>query len=313
MLADRADVRIWALDRSPTPDELAVHARDAIALCFFVPDRIDGALMDRLPALRILAGFGKGFDNVDVPAATERGIWVTNVATALTDATADLAWGLLLANARGVVRGDARVREQPDSGWDVAADLGRSVSGATLGVYGFGLVGRAIAERSLGFRMNVLYCDPVAPPREVEERLRARRVDSATLLAQADFVVLALPLIEATYKLIDAAALAQMKPSAMLVNPARGSIVNEAAIALALERGELGGYAADVFEHEDRQYASRPTRLLRSLVDDRRRTVFTPHLGTAVEADRVALAVAQARAVCAVLGGEVPVSAVNRV
>jgi phosphonate dehydrogenase len=288
-----------------------VHARDAVALCFFVPDHIDAAVMDQLPALRILAGFGKGFDNVDVPAATERGIWVTSVSAALTDATADLAWALLLANARGVVYGDARVREYPNIGWDVAAELGRAVTGATIGVYGFGLVGRAIAERSLGFRMNVLYCDPTAAEREVEERLRARRVDAGALLAQADFVVLAVPLNEATYRLIDAEALARMKPTAILVNPARGSIVDEAAVAHALERGALGGYAADVFEHEDRQYASRPTRLLPALVDDRRRTVFTPHLGTAVAADRVALALAQARAVRAVLAGERPESAVN--
>jgi phosphonate dehydrogenase len=288
-----------------------VHARDAVALCFFVPDRIDAAVMDQLPALRILAGFGKGFDNVDVPAATERGIWVTNVTAALSDATADLAWALLLANARGVVCGDARVREYPDIGWDVAAELGRAVTGATIGVYGFGLVGRAIAERSLGFRMSVLYCDPTPAAREVEERLGARRVDAAELLAQADYVVLAVPLVDATYHLIDAAALGQMKATAILVNPARGSIVDEAAIAEALERGTLGGYAADVFEHEDRQYAGRPTRLLPALVDDRRRTVFTPHLGTAVAADRVALALAQARAVRAVLAGERPDCAVN--
>ena len=311
LLADRADVRIWEHDRSPTPEELVVHARDAVALCFFVPDHIDAAVMDQLPALRVLAGFGKGFDNVDVAGATERGIWVTSVPAALTDATADLAWALLLAKARGVVCGDARVRERPTIGWEVAAELGRAVTGATLGVYGFGLVGRAIAERSRGFRMNVLYCDPTAAAREVEERLGARRVEAAALLAQADFVVLAVPLIEATYRLIDGKALAQMKPTAILVNPARGSIVDEAAIAEALERGTLGGYAADVFEHEDRQYAGRPTRLLPALVDDRRRTVFTPHLGTAVAADRVALALAQARAVRAVLAGERPDCAVN--
>ena len=311
LLADSADVRIWVHDRSPTRDELIVHARDAVALCFFVPDHIDAAVMDQLPALRILAGFGKGFDNVDVPAATERGIWVTSVPAALTAATADLAWALLLANARGVVCGDARVREHPDIGWDVAAELGRAVTGATIGVYGFGLVGRAIAERSLGFRMSVLYCDPTPAAREVEERLGARRVDAAALLAQADFVVLAVPLVDATYHLIDAAALAQMKPTAILVNPARGSIVDEVAIAQALDCGMLAGYAADVFEHEDRQYAGRPARLGSALVGDRRRTVFTPHLGTAVKADRAALALAQARSVRSVLVGERPDAAVN--
>jgi len=285
LLAAVADVRPWNADRSPTRAELIAHARDASVLCFFVPDRIDVELLAALPALRLLAGFGKGYDNVDVAAATARGILVTNVPEALTDATADLAWALLLALARDVVSGDAAVRATPTIGWRPDARLGRAVTGATLGLYGFGQVGRAIAARATGFRMRVLYHDAVSI--------------SAATSGDARGVSL------------DERALATMKPTALLVNPARGSIVDEAAVAVALERGTIAGYAADVFEHEDRQYAQRPRALAATLIDDRQRTAFTPHAGTAVAADRVRLALAQAEAVRAFLAGDVPASAVN--
>lgn len=309
LLAAVADVRAWNADRSPTRAELIAHARDASVLCFFVPDRIDTELLAALPALRLLAGFGKGYDNVDVAAATARGILVTNVPEALTDATADLAWALLLALARDVVSGDAAVRATPTIGWRPDARLGRAVTGATLGLYGFGQVGRAIAARATGFRMRVLYHDAVSISAATSGD--ARGVSRDMLFAESDFVVLAVPLSDATYHAIDERALARMKPTALLVNPARGSIVDEAAVAVALERGTIAGYAADVFEHEDRQYAQRPRALAATLIDDRQRTVFTPHAGTAVAADRVRLALAQAEAVRAFLAGDVPASAVN--
>ena len=309
LLASLADVRPWNDDRSPTRAELIAHARDASVLCFFVPDRIDAGLIADLPALQLLAGFGKGYDNVDVAAATTRGILVTNVPEALTDATADLAWALLLALARDVVSGDAAVRANPSIGWRSGARLGRAVTGATLGIYGFGHVGRAIAARAGGFRMRVLYHDAVSIPANVLGD--ARGVSRERLFAESDFVVLAVPLTASTYHAIDEGALAKMKPTAVLINPARGSIVDEAAVAVALERGTIAGYAADVFEHEDRQYAQRPRALAATLIDDRQRTVFTPHAGTAVAADRVRLALAQAEAVRAFLAGDVPASAVN--
>lgn len=303
LLAGLADVRTWDRAASPTRAELIAHARDAVVLCFFVPDSIDAALLAALPALRLLAGFGKGFDNVDLAAATARGILVTNVPTALTDATADLAWALLLGLARGIAAGDRAVRANPAIGWQSHVPLGRPITGTTLGLYGFGRVGQAIAARALGFSMSVIYHDPRSLAKDAPQ---ARPVDEATLFAEADHLVLAVPLDATSYHLIDAAALARMKPGALLVNPARGSVVDEAAVAVALANGSLGGYAADVFEHEDRQIATRPGRVNEALVENRDRTLFTPHLGTAVAADRVRLAIAQAQSVCEFLAGKTP-------
>lgn len=308
LLDGLAEVRLWEHDRSPTRAEVIAFAHDADVLCYFVPDWIDSALLDALPRVRLLAGFGKGYDNVDVAAATARGILVTNVAHALTDATADLAWALLLALARRVIPGDRAVRDAPDIGWQANALLGHPVSGATLGLYGFGLLGRAIAARAAGFRMRVLAFDPAS---ETAESPGVQRVDAATLLAESEVLVLAVPLTDSTYHLIDEQTLSRLRPGALLINPARGSVVDEDAVARALARGTLAGYAADVFEHEDRRYGDRPAALARPLVDDRVRTVFTPHAGTAVGVDRVRLAVAQADAVRSVLTGVRPAAAVN--
>jgi len=293
-------VRFWNGAGRPTADAIVREARDAFALAYFVPDIIDAALLDRLPQLRLLAGFGKGYDNVDVAAATARRIWVTNVSDALTESTADLAWMLLLGLARGMREGDALVRSGGFTGWSMHARLGTAVSGKTLGIVGYGAIGRAIAARAAGFGMTVLHTDV------------ASGVPLDDLLARADFVVLALPLSEATRRLIDAPRLRLVRPSTYLINIARGSIVDEAAVADALERDALAGYAADVFALEDRQFEDRPTD-----VDPRlrasERTLLTPHIGTATHEDRRRLAIVQAEAVLAVLAGRRPSTAINDV
>jgi phosphonate dehydrogenase len=275
-----------------------MEAKDAFALCFFVPDLIDDALLSRLPRLRILAGFGKGYDNVDVAAATARRIWVTNVPDALTDGTADLAWALLLGLARGVRAGDALVRAGRFSGWSASARLGTSVSGKILGIVGYGAIGRAIAHRAAGFGMRVLHCDLNTATR-LEE-----------VLGLADFIVLALPLTDATRRTIDARRLRLIKKSAYLVNIARGSVVDEAAVADALARDALAGYASDVFEMEDRQYPERPAGIDARLLASER-TLLTPHIGTATHEDRLALV--QAQSVLDALDGRRPATAVNDV
>jgi len=298
LLRAACDLRLYAGPGTPDPETIAGEAADAFALCFFVPDHIDARLLSRLPQLRILAGFGKGYDNVDVAAATARGVWVTNVPDALTAGTADLAWALLLGLARGVRSGDALVRSGRFAGWSAGAPLGTSVSGKTLGIVGYGAIGRAIARRASGFDMRVLHCD-LTSGTPLDELLRS-----------SDFIVLALPLTDASRHLIDARHLERIRPSAYLVNVARGSVVDEAAVAAALERGALAGYASDVFEVEDRQYDDRPRQIDPRLLAAEH-TLFTPHAGTATREDRGRLALVQAQSVLDALAGRRPATAVN--
>ena len=295
---------------APSAAEIAERAHDAAALCYFVPDRIDGALIEALPHLRILAGFGKGVDNVDLEAATARGIWVTNVPNALTDATADLAWGLLLGLARRIAASDAFVRSGAIPGWDAQRFLGARITGQRLGLLGFGAIGQAVARRARGFAMEVRYHD-LRRDLRAERELDARFVSRDELLGNADALVLALPLDERTRAGLGAEELALLAPHTLVVNVARGSLVDEAAVASALEAERLGGYASDVFALEDHQYADRPGGIDARLLDARERTLFTPHLGTAVYADRVELALVQATCVLQALRGERPGGAVN--
>lgn len=311
LLLGHAEVVRASGDRTPSHDEIVARAHGATALCFFVPDLINAALIARLPNLRVLASFGKGYDNVDVAAATARGIWVTNVPGALTEATADLAWGLMLGLARYVVPGDAEVRARAFSGWHPKALLGASVHGKRLGIIGFGEIGRAIARRATGFAMSVSYYDIARAERDVEQEYGASYFPFDDILRLSDFVLLATPLTERTHGMIGAREVGLMKSHAYLINIGRGSVVNEAAVAAALERRAIAGYAADVFAFEDRQYHDHPAYVDPILLAHRDRTVFTPHLGTAVLEDRRALSLSQATSVLEVLNGKRPRAAVN--
>jgi lactate dehydrogenase-like 2-hydroxyacid dehydrogenase len=311
LLRPHAEVVRTLADHTPSHDEIVAQASDAVALCFFVPDLINAALIARLPKLRVLAAFGKGYDNVDVPAATARGIWVTNVPGALTEATADLGWALMMGLARNVVPGDSVVRARAFGGWHPKALLGASVHGKRLGIIGFGEIGRALARRAAGFSMSVGYYDTTRAERQVEEESGATFFPFAEILRSSDFVLVVTPLTERTHGMIGAREVGMMKPHAYLINIARGSVVNEAAIAAALERRAIAGYAADVFAFEDRQYPDHPAYIDPILLAHRDRTVFTPHLGTAVLEDRRALSLSQATSVLEVLSGKPPRAAVN--
>lgn len=298
LLRGSSEVRIHGGAAGAGRATIERDARQAFALCFFVPDLIDAKLLSHLPRLRVLAGFGKGYDNVDVAAATAQGVWVTNVPDDLTGGTADLACGLLLGLARGIRAGDALVRAGAFDGWSPRTQLGTSLGGKVLGIVGYGAIGRAIARRAGGFDMRVLFSD-LASGTPLDE-----------LLAAADFIMLTLPLSHTTRHLIDARRLRLVKPGAYLINVARGSIVDEAAVADALESGALAGYASDVFELEDRQYADRPANVEGRLLCSPH-TLLTPHLGTATVEDRRRLAIVQAQAVLDALAGRRPASAVN--
>ncbi len=284
---------------------LAAELRDADAMMAFMTDRVDAALLSGAPRLRVIGAALKGHDNIDVAAAAKAGVCVTIVPDLLTVPTAELAIGLILALGRQILPADASVRSG-FNGWR-ARFYGVGLAGATVGIVGFGAVGRAIAARLSGFDARVLAVDPAG--------VDGPGVEPAAfedLLARADVVVLATPLTAATRGLIGAAALAAMKPGALLINPARGSVVDEAAVADALESGRLGGYAADVHPCEDLSLSDAPTGIEPRLLADGVRTVLTPHIGSAVLAARRAIERSAAENILAALDGRRPPDAVDR-
>ena len=309
MLRDVGDV-IANPDTAPlTPAELRAHCRDAAALMAFMTETVDADFLDACPDLRIVAGALKGFNNLDVAACTARGVLVTIVPDLLTEPTAELAVGLMIALARNMRAGDAHVRSGDFAGWRPHL-YGGSIQGATVGVIGAGAVGREILRLLSGFRGTRLYHDvrPLDPT--TEKALNTTRAPLDQVVALSDFVILALPLTEATQGMVDADFLARMKPGARLINPARGSLVDEAAVTRALDAGHLGGYAADTFEMEDWTRPDRPHRIHPGLIASDR-TVLTPHIGSAVVEVRQAIAASAADSIITVLGGGVPDTLVN--
>jgi glyoxylate reductase len=271
---------------------LAPQHRDTAGLVVLLTDRIDAAVLDAFPALRAVGNFAVGVDNIDLAAARARGVVVCNTPDVLTDATADFAFALLLATARRVVEGDRLVRAGEWTGFSPQLLLGAQVSGATLGIVGLGRIGRAVAARARGFGMRVLATTP--HPASLDG---VACVPLAQLLAESDFVSLHCPLTDATRNLIDAAALARMKPTAILVNTARGAVVDERALARALREGTIAGAGLDVFVHEP---AVEPELLAAP------NTVLAPHLGSASLAARAAMARLACEGVAAVLAGQLP-------
>ena len=269
---------------------------DAAALVPLVSDRIDDDVLARAPGLRVVANYGVGLDNVDVAAASARGVAVTNTPDVLTEATADLAFALVLAAARRLGEGERMVRAGQWQGWAPDLLLGADVWGRTLGIVGLGRIGRAVARRGLGFGMRVVHSGGRA------DGVASEPVALADLLAASDVVSLHCPLTPATRGLIDAAALAAMKPTAILVNTARGPLIDEGALAEALTADRLGGAGLDVFVGEPRI----DPRLLAAP-----RLVLAPHLGSATTTARTRMAELCAHAVRDVLAGRRPAHLVN--
>jgi phosphonate dehydrogenase len=310
LLAPHADIVANQTPATLERDEIARRARDADALIVFMPDLVDRALLDACPHLTIVAGALRGYDNIDVAACTERGIWVTVVPDLLAEATAELGIGLLLALARRVPEGDAFVRGGTFAGWRPEL-YARGIAGSTVGIAGLGQLGRAFAARLAGFRADVRYTDARVLDDDAAAALGVRHVPLDELIATSDHLVLTLPLTDATHGLIDARRIATMRAGATLVNLARGSLVDEEAVAAALATGQLGGYAADVFAFEDWARAGRPGAIPPTLLAQRDRTLFTPHLGSAVTSVRRAIEGSAAEAVIDALRGARPTGAVN--
>jgi glyoxylate reductase len=237
-LREAHDVDEWPGALPPGPDDLRAGVADAEGLLSLVTDPINASVIDAAPRLRAIANMAVGTDNIDLEAAAARGIPVGNTPDVLTDATADLAFALLLALARRIVPGAAAVRAGEWKTWEPAKDLGADLAGATLGIVGWGRIGQAVARRGEGFGMHVIHSS------------RASGVALEELLERADFVSLHVPLTPATRHLIDGGALALMRPTALLINTARGGVVDQDALREALHAGTIAGAALDVTDPE---------------------------------------------------------------
>jgi lactate dehydrogenase-like 2-hydroxyacid dehydrogenase len=303
-LRARFDVEHNDDDRPWPTDELARRAADKQGVLASVMDRIDETVLAAAPGLKVVSNIAVGTNNVDIPACTKRGIRVTNTPGVLDDTTADLTWALLMAAARRIAEGDAQVRR---GDWKLAfamqSPLGTDVHHATLGIIGMGRIGQAIAKRATGFDMRVLYNNRGRIPESDELRLNATWVERDRLLAESDFVVVMVPYSPAVHHLIGAAEIARMKPTAILVNTARGGVVDDAALVDALKARRIAGAGLDVFEGEPKLnpgYLGLPN------------AVLTPHIGSATRATRMRMCETAVANLSAALEGRTPPDLVNK-
>jgi len=295
VLSVRCELEVWPERAAPPPDALARRLATADGLLCLLTDRVDAALLARAPRLRAISSVSVGLDHIDLAAATARAIPVGHTPGVLTETTADLAFALLLAASRRVVEADRFVRAGEWRVWEPDLLLGRDVHGATLGIVGLGAIGRAVARRARGFGMRVLAWSRTRRPLgDLEGAVAWSALPE--LLAAADFVSVHVPLAPETRGLLDARALAAMKPGAILVNTARGGIVDEAALAEALREGRLAGAGLDVFEREPLERES-PLLGLPNVV-------LAPHIGSASVATRARMAELAAENLMAALDGK---------
>jgi glyoxylate reductase len=277
-----------------------VSGKDAL-ICLLT-EKIDRELLDAAgPSLRIVANVAVGFDNIDVPACTERNVAVTNTPGVLDETTADFAWTLLMAVARRLVEGDRMARSGAWTKWNLDQLCGTDVWGKTLGIIGLGRIGRAVARRASGFRMRIIYNSTTRAPAEIENELHAEYMSRDAVFEQADFLSLHVPLNAATRGLVGPAEFAKMKRTAFLINTTRGPVVQEAALIDALERGLLAGAALDVFEREP-------------LIPDglrRDNVVLAPHLGSASVETRTRMALIAVENAVAFFAGKRPPTILN--
>ena len=279
-LASRFRVDLWNSDMPPDYDSLRERAAQADGILCLLTDRIDAALLEAAPGLRVVSNMAVGTDNVDVAAATARGIPVGNTPGVLTETTADFAFALLTAAARRIVEADAYVRAGEWRTWGPSVLLGRDLHGATLGIVGFGAIGRAVARRAQGFSMRVLYTRRTSGP--APDDMRAESVSLDRLLRESDFVSLHVPLTAETRHLIGARELALMKETAILVNTARGGVVDQGALVDALRRGRPAMAALDVTAVEPIDARDELLSLPNAIV--------TPHIASASVATRLRMA-----------------------
>ncbi len=298
------EVRGWDRDDMPVPrDVLLREVVDADGVVCVITEKMDAEVIERMAHTRVIAQVAVGYDNIDVAAATRKGIFVANTPGVLTETTADMGWAILMATARRVVEGDKFTRSGRWKTWELMAFTGRDVHGATLGIVGMGRIGYAIARRATGFGMPVLYAGRNRLPEEQERAVNARHVPLDELLARSDFVIVSAALTPETRHLIGERELGLMKRTAVLVNIARGPIVDQRALYRALVDNKIWAAGLDVYERE-------PVPMDEPLLklDN---VVLPPHLGSASTATRFKMATTAVENCLAGARGEVPPNVVN--
>ncbi len=290
-------------DRPMTRRELLRGLMGKDGVLSLLNDRMDGEAMDAAgPALKVIANYAVGFNNIVVPDATERGIVVTNTPEVLTETTADMAWSLIMATCRRIAEGDDFLRRGTPWDWAPLMMLGADVHGKTLGILGLGRIGQGVARRARGFNMKVIYYDAFRQKPAAEKRLGVQYKRFDSVIKQADIITVHTPLMKETIHLINAKVLKAMKKTAYLVNTSRGPIVDEAALARALRRGDIAGAGIDVFEEEPKVHPE----LVKC-----RNAVITPHIASATIETRTAMGTLAASNLIAVLKGKKPPTSVN--
>lgn len=300
-LGERFEVEYWSDSDRPARAEVLRRIADKDGLICLLTEKIDEELLAAAPRLRTVANIAVGFDNIDVDACTRHNVAVSNTPGVLDETTADFAWTLLMAIARRLIEGDALARSGEWKGWNLDQLCGADIWGKTLGILGFGRIGRAVARRASGFNMRVIYNDAIRAPVEVENELRAEYAERDAVLREADFLSLHVPLFPATRGLIGPRELALMKPSAFLINTSRGPVVQEAALIAALEARQIAGAALDVYEREPQIGHG----LLRPNV------VLAPHLASASLETRTKMALMAVENTIAFFEGRRPPNLVN--
>ncbi|HCZ06108.1 MAG: glyoxylate reductase [Thermotogota bacterium] len=297
MLRSRYDVEVNTEERFLSKEEIAQRAKDSDAVVTLLADRIDKEVISQFEKVKVIANYAVGYDNIDIEAAKEKGIVVTNTPGVLTDATADLTMALLLAVVRRVVEADRFVRKGLFEGWKPELLLGFSLQGKQLGVVGLGRIGKAVALRAKAFGMRVVYYKRHRLDEEAEKKLELSFMELDELVSTSDFISLHVPLTPETHHLIDRRRIGMMKPTAVLINTARGAVVDEKALVEALKERRIWGAGFDVYEFEPHV----PEDLLE--LDN---VVLLPHIGSATIETREKMSVMVAENVIAVLEGREP-------
>ncbi len=300
-IAERFAAEYWTDAERPSRSEVLQRVADQDALICLLTEKIDDELLAAAPKLRIVANVAVGFDNIDLDACTRRYIAASNTPGVLDETTADFAWTLLLAVARRLLEGDALARSGKWHGWNLDQLCGADVWGKTLGILGFGRIGRAVARRARGFNMRVVYNDATRATAELERELGAEFLERDQVLAQSDFLSLHVPLLPETRGMIGREEVARMKASAFLINTSRGPVVQEAALVAALETKTIAGAALDVYENEPR------------IGDGLRRSnvILAPHLASASTETRTKMAMIAVENVIALFDGRRPPNILN--
>jgi glyoxylate reductase len=295
------DVEYWTNDERPPREEVLRRVKDKEGLVCLLTEKVNDELLRVASKLRIAANVAVGYDNIDVDTCTKRGVVATNTPGVLDETTADFAWTLMMAVARRLAEGEQLARSGNWKGWNLDQLCGTDIWGKTLGLVGFGRIGRAVARRALGFHMKVIYTDAVKAPAEVEKSLNVQFRDMNALLAESDFISLHVPLMPETRGLFDSPKFYRMKPTAFLINTSRGPVVEEAALVAALDAKKIAGAALDVYENEPFIH----------LGLKRPNVVLAPHLASASLETRTKMAVMAANNVVALFTGQTPPNILN--